>query len=162
MRNFCGSWTRCVLLVFGLICVLSSCAGMRARSAQERYIYDQTAQHRYATPCDRVLPEVRQMLFQDGFSVKTIDTNTMTLETEWLLTDRDEEGTYEERYLIQAEAPTPESCKISTMRSMASPNGVDTARDLPFEWSILQRVDPRSADRILKESEVVYATSKAS
>ena len=104
MRNFCGSWTRCVLLVFGLICVLSSCAGMRARSAQERYIYDQTAQHRYATPCDRVLPEVRQMLFQDGFSVKTIDTNTMTLETEWLLTDRDEEGTYEERYLIQAEA----------------------------------------------------------
>lgn len=162
MKGFCGSRRRALLVVSALLCVSSSCAGMRARNAQERYIYDQTALHRYATTCDRVLPEVRQMLFQDGFSVKTVDTTTMTLETEWLLTDRDDQGTYEERYLIQATAPTPESCKISTMRSIASPNGVDTARDLPFEWSILQRVDPVSADRILKESEAVYASSKAS
>lgn len=162
MKGFCLSSWRAVLVTSAAALLASSCANMRARNAQERYIYDQTAQHRYAATCDRVLPVVRQMLFQDGFSVKTVDTNTMTLETEWLLTDHDEHGTYEERYLIQATEPTPGTCKISTMHSMASPDGVDTARDLPFEWSILQRVDPVNAERIREESQAVYASSKAS
>lgn len=160
LKSFRVLWGAVLLCL--LVCALSGCANMRARNAQTRYIHEQTARHRYAIGCDRVLPVVRKILFDDGFSVKTVDPGSQTLETEWLLVDRDEQGSTEERYLIQTSSPAANTCDLVINRNRADQNGVDTERDLQFEWVVLQRVDPPSAERITTEAEAIYFSNGGS
>ncbi len=148
-----------------LLCLSTSlvgCAGMQARNAQRRYIHEQTAQHRYASSCGPILAEVRKMLFEDGFSIKTVDPSLNMFETEWSVSERASGDLQEERYLVHGKQLQPELCAITITHAEANDSGVETSRDFDFEWSVLQRVDPVNAQRIRQESDAVYLSNGGS
>ena len=76
----------------------------------------------------------------------------MTVETEWLY-DSENAG---KRFLVQAMEPAADACQIKMMSSIEREGDVTTARDLPVEWELLQRVHPSAASQIQAEADTIY------
>lgn len=141
-----------VFLLLALITPMIGCKSMQAAAARDRHIYDATARHVYPVGCARVLQDARALLFERGYSVKTVDNQTMTVETEWLY-DSENVG---KRFLVQAVEPEAEACQIKMMSSIEREGDISTARDLPVEWQLLQRTHPAAASQIQSEADTIY------
>lgn len=151
-------------LFFFILCAqlisLLACAGMRdrmrANNARHAHIMSQTANHVYASDCVQVLPDVRRLLFAQGYSVKSTDPSTLTVETEWLGMTDSNGATTEKRYLVQGRQTQDASCALELLASTNSPSGVSSTRDLETEWTLLQSIEPQSAQRIQQEADQIY------
>ena len=141
-----------MFLLLALVTPMIGCKTMRAAAARDRHIYDATARHVYPVDCTSVLQDARALLFERGYSVKTVDSQTMTVETEWLY-DSENAG---KRFLVQAMEPAADACQIKMMSSIEREGDVTTARDLPVEWELLQRVHPSAASQIQAEADTIY------
>ena len=141
-----------ILLVCVVLFPLMGCKTTRAAAARDQYIYDATANHVYPLDCARVLGDARTLLFERGYSVKTVDSQAMIVETEWLF-DVENVG---KRYLVQATAPAENSCQVRMTSSIDTEGRIDTARDLPTEWDLLRRAHPAAASEIQSEADTIY------
>ena len=118
------------------------------RMEMERYVYDE--------PCTRVFPEVRTVLFQEGYTVRNTGEGSMTLETEWT---RFENGR-ERRYLAQGIASDPQSCQLRvSYEELSSTDSRSTGRDYDMELRVLQVVDPKDHAEIQRRAEAAYQAS---
>jgi hypothetical protein len=140
-----------------LIVASSGCAAMRAGAARQKYINDQTQQHVYKMPITQVWPNVRTLLFEQGYQSKTSDTGgSYSLETEPKMDEK-----VAVRYLVQGVKIDDSSCRIEFMRMSAGEKGTKSDRDLEMEWRLLQKVDTASADQIKKQAEGEADKAKA-
>ena len=144
----------------GLIAVLttgSSCAAMRAGAARQKYINGQTQQHVYKMPITQVWPNVRTLLFEQGYQSKTSDTGgSYSLETEPKMDEK-----VAVRYLVQGVKVDDSTCRVEFMRMSAGEKGTKSDRDLEMEWRLLQKVDAASAEQIKKQAEGEADKAKA-
>lgn len=116
----------------------------------EEYIYDRTREHVYQMPIAQVWPEVRLCLFQQGFQVVDSDVSgSFAVET----APRPVAVDKTERFLILGTKLDEGSCRIECTKMTTDPFSSHSARDVEFEWTLLQRVDPQSAQRIRTEAE---------
>jgi hypothetical protein len=134
-------------VVLGLVAA-PGCASLKAFQARQQYIQDQTRSHAYAKPIAVVWPEVRKLLFEQGFKTKDSDTgNSFSLETE-----EKKDGDSKVRYLVLGTKIDDGSCKVEFTRMGSGVLGPTSERDLDLEWALLRRVDPEAGTRIEHEA----------
>jgi hypothetical protein len=143
--------------VLALAVASAGCAAMRAGAARQKYINDQTEQHVYKMPITQVWPNVRTMLFGEGYQTKSSDTGgSYSLETE-----PKKDGDKTITYLVQGTKLDDGSCKVEFTKNIASPTGNSSTRDPGMEWLLLQKVDAASATEIKAEADKKGEAAKA-
>ncbi len=143
-----------VIVVHSLGCSYFQAAGEKnrvIRMEMERYVYDE--------PCERVFPELRQVLFQDGYAVRNTGEGGMTLETEWTRDRSDNDR----RYLAQGIATQSQGCQLRvSFEQISAAGNRQSGRDTDMELRVLQRVDPTDHAEILRKAEAAYQASVSS
>lgn len=138
---------RPVLLVAALFCFAATqagCAFMRASSARQRYVRDQTSQWVYRQPIQQVWPGVRKVLFERGLQVKDSDSGgAYAVETEPA-----NDGKTVVRFLVQGTKLDDGACRLEVTKMTMGKDGAQSERDTDFEWQLLQRLDPQGAAQI--------------
>ena len=151
------SHVRAVLALLALIATAGGCSHLRASSARQRYINDQTATYVYQQPINEVWPHVRKTLFERGYQAKGVDSGgSYSVETE----PRAEEKRIV-RYLVQGTKVDDGHCRIEVTK-MSEENGrVNTSRDLEMEWLLIQRAEPQGAQQITTGAEAEANKARA-
>ena len=135
--------------MFVLALASGGCAMLRAGAAQQKYINEQTTQHVYQMPITQVWPNVRTMLFAEGYKTKSSDTGgSYSLETEPKM-DGDKTVTY----LVQGTKVDDNSCKVEFTKNVQGSIGTTSNRDPQMEWHLLQKVDPPAAQKIKADAD---------
>jgi hypothetical protein len=143
---------RATVAIAAALCLaaLSGCAFLRGSAARQKYVQSQTEQHVYNRPIQEVWPQVRKLLFEQGYQSKDTDTGgSYSIETE--PATKDNKTT---RYLVQGTKVSDGSCRIEITRMTIQPKGEsDMDRDLQMEWTLLKRVEPDRAKAIESDAE---------
>jgi hypothetical protein len=135
--------------LFALASASVGCDALRAGAARQKYINEQTAQYVYQKPINTVWPNVRTMLFGEGYKTKSSDTGgSYSLETE-PKADGDKSITY----LVQGTKVDDNTCKVEFTKNVQSSMGTTSNRDPEMEWHLLQKVDPPAAAKIKADAE---------
>lgn len=144
------------LLAISALC-FSGCAAVRQQAAQE----DTARDHVYREPLAEVWPEALALLKDKGFSVKTLDAEGHSAETEWLLIGTPTSlGTTYARYSVSGVERGPSQSTVHFMRDERTQTraadgrtqhqdiGIQgaglypTTRDTALEAELRQRVEP--------------------
>jgi len=126
-----------------LLTAVVGCTAMRRNAARTAYGF---VHHQ---PVERIWPELRQMLFEEGYQTRDSD-GTWTLETEWL---PDSHG--RARVLATGTPLGPDRTQIEITRMTQQLNSdiATTDRAYDLEWELVQRVDPQAAAEISADAE---------
>lgn len=144
-------------LVAVLLVMAAGCSHLRASSARQRYIKDQTAAYVYQQPIQEVWPHVRKTLLERGYQTKDVDSGgAYSVETE----PRAEEKRVV-RYLVQGTKVDDGHCRIEVTRMVEEKGRVDTTRDVDLEWLLIQRAEPQGAQQITNGAEAEATKARA-
>jgi hypothetical protein len=125
----------------------TGCEALRVSEAKTRFIEDETRQHVYSQPISQVWTGVRQLLFERGFEARDSDVaGSFAVETAPMFSP---DGKTKCDYLLLGTKITEASCKVEFTKRETGPTGTTSGRDLDLEWTLLQRIDPEEAARIM-------------
>jgi hypothetical protein len=144
MRTLHKSGTLLAMALLVAVGGVTGCNALRAGGARHKYVNDQTKEYVYKKPITEVWPNVRTLLFDQGFQTKSSDSGgSYSLETE----PKTESGETT-RILAQGVKIDDGSCRIEIIRNISSSTRKHSERDLEIEWALLQKVDPAGAKDI--------------
>ena len=146
-------------MALAALCLLAfGCAAMRAASARNAYIKEQTEKFVYDKPLEQVWPEARVMLFEAGYQVKDTGEGATTLETEWKY---DSGSKY--RYLVMG-LDQGGKCQVRFTKAYQSGGkhkSTGSSRDWSMEFRLIKRVEPKQAAKIRADAESAGDAARA-
>jgi hypothetical protein len=145
--------------LLALAFAFGGCATIRGATARQRGIETETQNHVYAMSIGQLWPQIRKLMFENGFKTREGDNleGSISIETEPKRQDKTET-----RYLLQVTRLDAGGARIEFTRQEKDANGsVSTERDLKMEWTFLQRADPAGATRIKQLADAEAERAKA-
>ena len=99
--------------LLAMVSMASGCAAMRAASARNSYVKNQTENLVISKPLDSVWPSVQQVIFAKGFQLKqSAAVAAYSLETE-MQYNSSGNGSVGTRYLVQGTKVDDNNCKVT-------------------------------------------------